>query len=387
MDYKEFFSKYRYNRKTDLVARTRFGAIYVAQSTKRDQQVFLRVMPVSDDEQAASLKAEAEFADNLPANPYIIRYQRVYRFEEATGDIDVAVMPYYPLGSLNKVLLDWKLDNEERRGLRDRILEAAAFLRANGVNLGIFDPSTIYISEEGEELIPHLTDISGVEGDNPDYEKEVTNLLPVTDEPENEVSESSEQSAQSDESETPEVHESPEISEEDDREAEQEIQDEELADAVEEADETARETHHGRWIYVVGVLFTWIAIFVLIFVLHRKNNPGEALETSADSLTTEQPAVAVKTPQQLMQDSLRADSLAKAAAAAAEQARADSIREAKAEKAKEEKAKKAEEEENQTGDWTDSKKMTPEEEAAYNEKARKEETAAPATTPEPVVEP
>lgn len=378
MDYKEFFSKYRYNRKTDHVGHTRFGAIYTAQSTKRDQQVYLRVMPVSDGDSAATLKSEADFVDSLPANPYIVRYQRVYRFEEATGEIDVAVMPYYPLGSLTKVFEDWKLDNDERRGLRDRILEAAAFLRANGVNLGIFDPSTVYVSEENGELIPHLTDLSGVTENNTLYDDEVRNLLPVEETAE-------ETPAVTEEPVTPGTaegdDESPVPAEAD---AEPESEEESVAEAVEEADETAEETRHGRWIYVVGVIFTWIAVFVLIFVLHRKNNPPKEIETAEEPVKQEQTVSAPKTPEELRADSLRADSLARAEAAAAVQARVDSIWLSK-QRAKEEKAKK-DETEAQPGDWTDSKKMTPEEEAAYNEKARREETAAPATAPEPASE-
>lgn len=374
MDYKDFFSKYRYNRKTDLIANTRFGTVYLAQSTKRDLQVYLRVMPVSDTDAAATLKSEADFVDSLPANPYIVRYQRVYRFEEATGDIDVAVMPYFPLGSLDKVLEDWKLDNEERRGLRDRILGAAAFLRVNGVNLGIFDPATVYVTEEEGELIPHLTDLSGVAENNPRYDEEVGSLLPVE-----ENSAAPEENTAQENSDDDEVH----PGESDDTEPESE--EESFAEALEETDEEADETRHGRWIYVVGVIFTWIAVFVLIFVLHRRNNPPQEIETTDALMQQEQPAEASKTLQEMTSDSLRADSLARAAAAAAEQARIDSIMLSK-QKAKEEKAKKADNAEAQPGDWTDSKKMTPEEEAAYNEKARREETSTPATAPEPAPE-
>lgn len=375
MDYKEFFSKYRYNRKTDLVASTRFGTVYLAQSTKRDQQVYLRVMPVSDTDTAATLKSEADFVDSLPANPYIVRYQRVYRFEEATGDIDVAVMPYFPLGSLDKVLEDWKLDNEERRGLRDRILDAAAFLRANGANLGIFDPATVYVTEEEGELIPHLTDLSGMAENNPRYDEEVCNLLPVE-----ESSAVPEENTEQENPDDGEVHLG-----ESDADTEPESEEESFAEALEETDEEADETRHGRWIYVVAVIFTWIAVFVLIFVLHRRNNPLQEIETTDALMQQEQPAEASKTLQEMTSDSLRADSLARAAAAAAEQARIDSIMLSK-QKAKEEKAKKADNAEAQPGDWTDSKKMTPEEEAAYNEKARREETSTPATAPEPAPE-
>lgn len=375
MDYKEFFSKYRYNRKTDLIANTRFGTVYLAQSTKRDLQVYLRVMPVSDTDTAATLKSEADFVDSLPANPYIVRYQRVYRFEEATGDIDVAVMPYFPLGSLEKVLEDWKLDNEERRGLRDRILDAAAFLRANGVNLGIFDPATVYVTEEEGELIPHLTDLSGVAENNPQYDEEVCNLLPVE-----ESSAAPEENTEQENPDNGEVYPG-----ESDADTEPESEEESFAEALEETDEEADETRHGRWIYVVGVIFTWIAVFVLIFVLHRRNNPSRDIETTDAPVQQEQPAEASKTSQEVMRDSLRADSLSRAAAAAAEQARIDSIKLSK-QKAKEEKAKKADNAEAHPGDWTDSKKMTPEEEAAYNEKARREETSTPATAPEPAPE-
>lgn len=379
MDYKEFFSKYRYNRKSDLVGHTRFGSIYLAASTRRDQKVFLRVMPVSDSDDTATLKSETEFVDSLPANPYIVRYQRVYRFEEATGEIDVALMPYYPLGSLTKLLEDWKLDNDERRGLRDRILEAVAFLRANGVSLGVFDPSTVYVSEEDGQLIPHLTDLSGVVENNALYDEEVCKLLPAEES-------ADETSAVSVEAAAPVTPEATGVNEAEytpvEAVGEPVNEEEPMAEAMAEVEETAEEPadppRHGRWIYVAGVIFTWVAIFVLIFVMHRKNNPPKEIDVVDEPVRQEQPAPRVKSPEELRADSLRADSLARVAAAAAEQARIDSIRLSK-QKAKGEKAKKDENSDAQPGDWTDSKKMTPEEEAAYNEKARREEAASGST--------
>lgn len=42
--------------------------------------------------------------------------------------------------------------------------------------------------------------------------------------------------------------------------------------AAEEAEEASG---NRKWLYLLGVIVTWIAIFVLIFAIHRNRNDGE----------------------------------------------------------------------------------------------------------------
>ncbi len=299
--YQEFFSKYSYDRRADIVGQTRFGLIYNAVETKRDNRVLIRIMHVAD-ETGPTLEKEVEFVNELPSNPYIQRYSRFYRFQESTGEVDCAVMDYYPLGNMTALLENWKLDSEERKGLRDRILQAAGFLRDNGVKIGQFVPESIYVSEEDGQLIPHLTDLSNVEEDNADYESQVKALL--GDDMLTETAAASEpQEPVEDAIEEPVPSEPVEADEEE----------------TEEAPARTR-----KWVYLAGVVITWVAIIALIYVMHiSRNSTEDAAQDAADSVKVEK--VLYPADEFAMEEAARADSI--------EKARADSIAAFKADSA------------------------------------------------------
>lgn len=255
MTYQEFLSKYSYDRKSDKIHSGRFGAIYKAAEGKRGKEVYVRLMRIEEDSSCPSLADEVGFVNSLPENPYIVRYSRSYRFEEATGEVDCAIMDYYPLGNLPSLLENWKLDDDERKGLRKRIESAIVFLRENGVKTGAFDPSTIFVSEEGGALVPHLVDLSGVEADNPGYLDELALYLPV------------------EESETlgEETDEMPDLSFE--------------AEAVDDqGSETVRTERKSRkWLLLGGVAVTWAAIIALIYFVHVGRNQKAVEAAAADT--------------------------------------------------------------------------------------------------------
>ncbi len=312
MTYQEFFEKYSYDRRADVVARTRFGVIYKAKSTKRDSNVYIRIMQVREGE--PTLADEVKFVNALPENRAIVRYTRQYRFEEATGFVDCAVMEYFPLGNLTKVLSDWKLDDDERRGLRDRILEAAGFLRKNGVKLGTFDPSTIYVSEVDGQLYPHLTDLSGIDSADAGYDEEVNRLLP-----EGKTAEVKTAEVKTAEEKDEQV---PDADSDEETEADSETESEDI-----EVTEEETEGNRGRKFWIIsGVILTWAAIIALIYVLHVKRNTIEDIneETVVDTTQVLYPA-----DRYAIEESNRiADSIASAKADSA--ARADSIARVKA---------------------------------------------------------
>lgn len=340
MTYQEFLSKYSYDRKTDKVYSGRFGAIYKAKEGKRGKEVFVRLMRVDDESAAATLASEVDFVNSLPANPSVVRYSRSYRFEEATGEVDCAIMDFYPLGNLPRLLEDWKLDNEERRGLRDRIVAAVGFLRENGVKMGAFDPSAIFVSEENGALIPHLVDLSGTDADNPAYLDDLALYLPVEEQAEEAVEESVAEAAEESIAEPAEAQEeeaaSAAILEEP---VEEEPAEEEAAE-----EETERKTHKG--LLLGGVVLTWVAIFALIGFVHVSRNPN-ATEAEAAADTT---VIAPVYPADefARQEAARLDSIEKARQDSVAAFKADSIAYMKrieaerARKAKEAERRKAE---------------------------------------------
>lgn len=341
MTYQDFFSKYTYDRRTDMLMQGRFGAIYKATYSRRKAEVLLRIMKLDDGSDSVSLKEETEFVEALPHCPYIVRYLHSYRFQESTGEIDCAVMPFFPLGNLVKVFEDWKLDATERRGLRDRILEAAAFLRGNEVNLPPFDPATIFVSEEDGELIPHLIDISGVLTDNPDYEAQVAEFISVPEE----------------EPETSELPQVPVNEQQPIAEPEPVVEPEpesvvEPESVGENENEEEQPDNNGlKWKLIGGVALTWAAIIALIWAMHVKRNSESEHEEATDADKVEK--VTYPADEYARQEAARLDSIEKAKADSIAAYKADSAaymqkieaeRKLKAEEAKKKKeaeAKKA----------------------------------------------
>jgi len=345
MTYQDFFSRYIYDRRSDKVCNTRFGAIYKATERKKKREVFLRIMPVDELSEGPTLRDEAEFVDNLPSCDAVVRYSEVYRFEESTGDIDCAVMPFYPLGSLTKVLEDWKLDNNERRQLRDSILTAARFLREHGVAVGEFVSENVYISQDGDLLLPHFTDLGFTEAvDDETFARQVDVLLPVEPEP---IAEP-EPVVEPEPEPIAEVEPVPQpIQETETGDMSESVTDTECGqdeEPLEESEVEETESSNARkWRLLGGVAVTWIAIFGLIYVLHLQRNikenhavvPADSIEAPtypADEFAKEVAAA-------------RADSIAKARADSIAAFKADSIAyEKKLAAEKEAKAREREEE-------------------------------------------
>ena len=314
MTYQEFLSKYSYDRKSDKVYSGRFGAIYKAKEGKRGKEVFVRLMRVDDESVAATLAAEVDFVNSLPANPFVVRYSRNYRFEEATGDVDCAIMDFYPLGNLPRLLEDWKLDNEERKGLRDRIESAVGFLRENGVKMGAFDPSAIFVSEENGALVPHLVDLSGIDEDNPAYLDDLALFLPVEESVEEAVAESVEEQAQTGGEEPlaePSEESVPAVVEEE----------ESPEESPEEESEPEGRTHKS--LLLGGVALTWVAISALIWFVHVNRNPkGAEAEVAADTTVI---APVYPADEFARQEAARLDSIEKARQDSIAAFKADSI--------------------------------------------------------------
>lgn len=350
MKYQDFFSKYNYDRRADIVGRTRFGTIYKARRRMRGDEVFLRVMPVDDPDgdAATTLQNEVAFVEALPEHPYIVRYGKWGRVEESTGWTDCAVMESFPLGNLAKVLDDWKLDNAEKRGLRDRILEAAAFLRSNGVKVGQLDPATIFVTEADGQLYPHLIDISGTDTDNADFETQLSQLLPIVEEKKEEPAPEPEPVVEPEPEPVPEPEAEP--AQEEPQEAEKpeaEEQEEEVEEPAEEVEEGEEPQGHRKSLLLSGVAVTWVAIFALIYFLHQQRNAAE--ESAAAAADTVQKVI-YPADEYALEEAARADSIVKAKADSIAKFKADSIaymkkveadrkaRLVKEEKAKEEKA-------------------------------------------------
>ena len=344
MTYQDFFSRYIYNRRDDKICNTRFGAIYKATERKKGREVFLRLMPVDESTSPPTLRDEVELANSLPLCDAVVRYTDINRFEEATGELDCAIMPFFPLGSLAKVLEDWKLDNGERRQLRDAILSAATFLRSNSVPLGNFNPNSVFISQDGDKLLPHFIDFGFTDDISPEvFAEQVSSLLPVDPEPVEEAPEevqnepvvseptpaapeSTDEEAAEDVEEVsePTVDAEPQIAEESPRaQADTDSENEEGGEMDVEDEAEEAESNSRKWRLLGGVAVTWIAIIGLIYAVHLQRN--ERTEETEKVATDSIAAPVYPADEFVKEEAARADSIAKAREDSIAAFKADSI--------------------------------------------------------------
>lgn len=302
MDHKEFFSKYIYDRRNDVILQSRFGTIYKATHRRRNTELYLRVMPVSDPETTHRLASEVEFANSIPESPFIVTYKKAYTFEESTAEVDCAVMDYYPLGTLRQLLEDWKLNDEERQNLHNAILKAVEHLRSCNINIGPFNPETIFVSEDNGILTPHLIDLSGFETDNADFETQLNEFLPIEPNTTTESEEATEQESATDEVDETQAEITSEENQPDDTDIPQ--------------------THHNKWLLLLGVILTWTAVIGLIYIMHQRRNAADENINPVDTMKVIYPADEYAIIEARIADSI-------AAAQADSIARADSIATAK----------------------------------------------------------
>lgn len=282
MTYQEFFSRYTYDRRADKVADGKLGAIYKAIDTQTGAAVCLRILIAEDESRCMDLINEAEYVAKLPDDDLFVHYRDVNLFQEATGYVSCAVMPYYPLGTLNRVLDEWKLDDDEKRSLADAIVNAGNMLRDNGFEVPRFNANHIFISETDGKLMPHLFDLAGADTDDGTFVEDVYKVLPCSESTEEESGVS--------------------------------------IDSVEE--DESEESSSRKWKLLGGIVATWVAIIALICFVHCKRNAGVEVQPTAPADSVERPLYPAD--EFAKEEAARADSIAKAKADSIEAYKADS---------------------------------------------------------------
>jgi len=157
MTKEEFFKRYTFNRETDRLGAGSFGSVYKAYDTVLDRWVALKIAPVKGE--SMRLSREVELVRRLPDHQNVAGYEDCYTFTETTGDIDVAVLRYYPEGSLADILSSSKLTRAEVRDVLCQILEGIRFLHANGVIHRDLKPGNILMARRPDgSLVAKITD-------------------------------------------------------------------------------------------------------------------------------------------------------------------------------------------------------------------------------------
>lgn len=162
MTYDQFKQRYRYDPANDLLGEGAFGKVFRAIDTETGSTVAIKVAPVNTSNESHSLKHEFETVGKVEPHLNIALYDECYRFSvEWAGLHDFAILEYYPLGSLDKLIKSQTLTDTEKVDLGIGILEGLRHLHntgAQGVVHRDLKPRNVLIQKWRGKLVPKITD-------------------------------------------------------------------------------------------------------------------------------------------------------------------------------------------------------------------------------------
>ncbi|RDB06325.1 serine/threonine-protein kinase [Runella aurantiaca] len=162
MTYEQFKQRYRYDPANDILGEGAFGKVFRAVDTENGSTVAIKVAPVNMSNESHSLKHEFETVGKVDPHLNIAMYDECYRFSvEWAGLHDFAVLEYYPLGSLDKIIKNHSLTDTEKHDLAVGILEGLRHLHttgAQGVVHRDLKPRNVLIQKWRGKYVPKITD-------------------------------------------------------------------------------------------------------------------------------------------------------------------------------------------------------------------------------------
>ncbi len=157
MEQPDFFKRFKYNPKSDLIGGGGFGKVFKAYDDFRDRHVAIKVAEVDEEQEQFSLRKEVDLCRALPVNKHIAYYEDCFRFEMPNGVYDYGILQYYPDGNLTQILKE-KLTKSQKIQLCDGIINGMLFLYENNIIHRDLKSTNILISRKENELIPKITD-------------------------------------------------------------------------------------------------------------------------------------------------------------------------------------------------------------------------------------
>lgn len=158
MEQSKFFERYKYNLRSDLLGGGGFGKVYKAYDDVRDRYVAIKIAEYNDEYDHLSLFAEVILSKSLPDHKNIAYYEDCYRYEMSNGVFDYGILQYYPDGNLSDVIKKNLLNDRQKYGIANGIINGLAFLHQNHIVHRDLKSSNILISKRDHEYVPKITD-------------------------------------------------------------------------------------------------------------------------------------------------------------------------------------------------------------------------------------
>lgn len=157
MTKEEFFARYTFDRNTDRLGAGSFGTVFRAYDTVLDLWVALKLSAVSGS--SIRLSREVELVSGLPEHPNVASYLGCYTFDDSSGAFDVAILRYYPEGSLADLLSRREFPAEQTDAVLAQILEGLRFLHSHSIVHRDLKPGNILIARRPDgRIVPKITD-------------------------------------------------------------------------------------------------------------------------------------------------------------------------------------------------------------------------------------
>ncbi|MEY4934015.1 MAG: hypothetical protein RIS64_374 [Bacteroidota bacterium] len=144
MTEKDFFDRFAYDPKKDVLGTGALGTTYKVYDKKENRFVALKVARVRDDRGTFSLADEVHMSRQLDYHAHVARYEFVFRVEEPVPT-DYAVMDFYEDGHLDDFLRKnmGAMKDTEIRLILEGILQGLKHLHYEGVILKTLHPADI----------------------------------------------------------------------------------------------------------------------------------------------------------------------------------------------------------------------------------------------------
>lgn len=157
MTLEEFRTRYSYNEERDCLGSGGFADVYRAYDNYLDRYVAVKVAQVKPHSRELRLKNEVERVMHI-VHPNIAHYEECFTCPTHPGERDYAIMQYYSIGSLDKLLNKHTLCIEDRYDILVQILEGIAYLHSKGIIHRDLKPANILIATRGKRIIPKIAD-------------------------------------------------------------------------------------------------------------------------------------------------------------------------------------------------------------------------------------